>query len=479
LASRLLALRHFFQARLSRRIVWWVFASIVVIEALILLPSIYRRQQELLAYLKEIAAAETSGLLEGLPANETESQILTRLEKSLQNAKIRGGALYRINGELIGIFGTPPQLDFRTLQANPQSTLYQQPYFDAAWNMAPLKGRYLLIIRHDATQVQQEILAFMVRIAGLVLIIGIFVTFVTLLGLDSLLISPVILLRQDLLNAGAAIRADQEPPKFASLQLQRQDELGEVIAAFSQMYQQVSDAIAERKQAEKALASLAEVGELSAMIVHEVRNPLATVLLGLQSFQKLDLSPAYQTRLKLSMEEADRLQRLLNEILLYTKCQRLQRLDFDLNQWLLDLQDSLHTLSTAQSRTLKFRLADSPLWICGDQDRLKQVLINLVSNACEAIAEQEQVTCSLHPHQTWIQLEVSNGGNPIPPEKLAQITQPFFTTKPTGNGLGLAIVKRIVEAHDGRLEIESGEAIAGTRVRIYLPLSNAQYQPQP
>jgi signal transduction histidine kinase len=468
LASRRLALKHLFHARLSRRIVLSVFASIVLIEALILLPSIYRRQQELLSQLKEISAAETSGALRMLPTGTTDQQVLARLRQSILNPKILGGALYRPNSSLVGTFGEMPQLSFTAVQTNPSATLYQRHKYDAAWAIAPLKGQYVLIVRHNAASVQAEIIAFIGRVTGLVLIISVFVTIATLIVLEPLLITPIMLLRKDLLNAGAAVLQDEAPPPFESLQTQRQDELGDVIAAFSQMYQQVSAAIAERKQAESTLARLAEVGELSAMIVHEVRNPLTTVLMGLQSFQELDLPAASQFRLNLALEEADRLQRLLNEILNYTKCQTLNVIELDLNTLISEILETIREMPVAQSKHIKFTPADTPAVIMGDKDKLKQVFINLVCNAYEAVNENEIINWRIQQSAKEVSVKIHNGGELIPADKIEQITKPFFTTKSAGNGLGLAIVKRIVEAHSGHLEIESNILI-GTVVGIKIP----------
>jgi signal transduction histidine kinase len=444
-----------------------VFASIVLIEALILLPSIYRRQQELLSQLKEISAAETSGALRMLPAGTTDRQVLDRLQQSILNPKILGGALYRPDSTLVGTFGKMPQLSFTAVQANPGANLYQRHEYDAAWAIAPLEGQYVLIIRHNATSVQTDIIAFIGRIAGLVLIISIFVTIATLVALEPLLITPIMLLRKDLLNAGTAVLQDEAPPPFESLQTQRHDELGDVIAAFSQMYQQVSAAIAERKQAESALANLAEVGELSAMIVHEVRNPLTTVLMGLQSFQKIDLPAVAQFRLNLALEEADRLQRLLNEILNYTKCQTLNIIELDLNLLISEMLEMLREMPATHGKHIRFTPANTPAVIQGDKDKLKQVFINLICNACEAVNENETVYWSVQLMAEEISIKVRNGGEPIPADKIEQITKPFFTTKATGNGLGLAIVKRIVEAHGGTLEIKSN-ILLGTVVEVKL-----------
>jgi PAS domain S-box-containing protein len=223
------------------------------------------------------------------------------------------------------------------------------------------------------------------------------------------------------------------------------------------------------KQAEKALERLAEIGELASMIVHEVRNPLTTVVMGLNSFKRLELPERFQEYLTLALEEADRLQRLLNQILLYAKPQTLQRSQLELNSFIPEILNSLQSMSCASGKQLEFFCPLTPVRVLADRDKLKQVLINLVTNAFEAVTEGEVVTLRVQEEgDSQIGLQVHNGGEPIPPEVLPQLTKPFYTTKSTGNGLGLAIVKRIVEAHCGELKITSS-AGAGTRITIRLP----------
>ena len=81
----------------------------------------------------------------------------------------------------------------------------------------------------------------------------------------------------------------------------------------------------------------------------------------------------------------------------------------------------------------------------------------------------DRVTCSLRHDDPTVTITVHNGGDPIPPDVLPQLTQPFFTTKSSGNGLGLAITRRIVEAHGGTLAFAS-TAEAGTTVKVQLPI---------
>jgi len=229
--------------------------------------------------------------------------------------------------------------------------------------------------------------------------------------------------------------------------------------------------ISDRKQAEKALEQLAEVGELAAMIVHEVRNPLTTISMGLNAFKKLELADRFREYLTLSLDEADRLQRLLNQILLYSRPQSLQRSRLTLNQVIPETLEPLKANPTALGKTLKIELTSELIQVLADQDKLKQVLINLVTNAYEAINIGDTIIITLQTvqaHQACIRIQ--NGGEPIPRDILPQLTKPFFTTKATGTGLGLAIVKRIIEAHEGELNIESSP-VTGTTIEVLLPLA--------
>jgi two-component system, sporulation sensor kinase A len=222
------------------------------------------------------------------------------------------------------------------------------------------------------------------------------------------------------------------------------------------------------KQAEKALARLAEIGELAATIVHEVRNPLTTILMGLNAFKKLQLSDRFQEYLALSLDEADRLQRLLSQILLYSKPQTLDRSQLELNSFILETLTTLQTIPMASGKQLEF-VPVEPIYVSVDRDKFKQVIVNLITNACEAIDIGGVVTTKLdRTEERRICLQIHNGGTPIPADILPRLTQPFFTTKASGTGLGLAIVKRIVEAHDGEFTIESGEEI-GSIVTVRLP----------
>lgn len=242
---------------------------------------------------------------------------------------------------------------------------------------------------------------------------------------------------------------------------------------------EVENRTADLKHAQNQLveqAQLAAIGEFATMIVHELRNPLTTVKMGLNYIFKLELPATAQERLTLALEEAHRLEMLLSEILLYAKPQTLHLSCFDLNSLGLEIQHILEDLPEAQGRRILWETAPRPVWIKGDRDKLKQVFFNVIQNACEAAPPQTPITCTVQVdsyHQDpasgprQVTVTIQNWGEPIPATEIPKLTQPFYSLKPGGTGLGLAIVERILAAHQGRLTIYSDQ-LQGTRVVIQL-----------
>ena len=242
-------------------------------------------------------------------------------------------------------------------------------------------------------------------------------------------------------------------------------------------FNQVLEAEVEKRTAELRTAQaklveqerLAAIGEFAAIIVHEIRNPLTTIMMGLKYFQKTILAEPAQERLALAHDDSSRLQRLLGEILLYAKPQVLQLCQLDINEFILELLLSIREMPEAINRKIEFTPLLPAVKILGDRDKLKQVFINIVRNACEAVFAGDIVRCEVDilPNNI-VCIHVRNSGELIPPEILSKLTQPFFSTKSSGTGLGLAITKRIVNAHGGELLIKS-EPRMGTTVSVHLP----------
>ena len=237
---------------------------------------------------------------------------------------------------------------------------------------------------------------------------------------------------------------------------------------------QVAKRTAELKAAQAKLIErekLAAIGQFASIIVHEIRNPTTTILMGLNALSKLELSQRDRLRLSLALEEGERLKNLLTEILLYAKPQNLKSEEIELNQFLSKMLFSLQEMPQAAERQIKLISWEKIVKVKGDRDKLKQVIINLVKNACEAIKPGGVVTCSISPsrHPNYIRVSIHNGGTPIPQDILPKITEPFVSQKSGGTGLGLAIVKQIITAHQGSLSIKS-TAKTGTIISFTLPI---------
>lgn len=209
---------------------------------------------------------------------------------------------------------------------------------------------------------------------------------------------------------------------------------------------------------------LAAIGEFAASIAHEIRNPLTTIAGVLRRLQTLALSAAYREYLDLASGEVGRLERLLQEILMYARPQALQLEAVDLTALVQEVAEELHL----QGQPVQCTGTGASARAMGDRDKLKQALVNLGRNACEASPPGEPVRLALDWSEPGcVRISVHNGGEPIAPEILPRLGEPFFSTRASGTGLGLAIVRRIVEAHRGELTFHS-TAAQGTTAQVRL-----------
>ena len=262
-------------SRLSRRIAFWVFISVILIETLIFIPSYKQREKELLSQMKEISIARVDVIMRIMAADAPDEEIFKSIKKLHDGKVVVGGALYRSNGKKIGAFGEMPELMVANVKPAGMTFLLNRDgsRYDIACSPVELQRDYRLILRHDSSSVNDRLVAFFLRIAGLVVIISLVVTVGTWITLRWIVVNPILDLRHDLIRAGESLSKDNQTPEFNSAKAQRNDELGEVIGAFRQMYQQISDAINERKKAEEAqLESFQQVEAYSQVLNNELEK---------------------------------------------------------------------------------------------------------------------------------------------------------------------------------------------------------------
>jgi signal transduction histidine kinase/CheY-like chemotaxis protein len=224
-------------------------------------------------------------------------------------------------------------------------------------------------------------------------------------------------------------------------------------------------------------ARLAGVGELAASIAHELNNPLGTVSLRIESV--LARTPSDDPRrrsLEIIESEVARMARLVSNLLHFSRAGREQVSTVDVCEEITKtIELAEHHLKRRNVRVEPDFAPDVPP-IYADRQHLRQVFLNLFTNAADAMPDGGRLVPRVHPGELpgigpAVVIEVRDTGCGIPTEHLARVTDPFFTTKEEGKGtgLGLAICKRIVNQHQGKLDIESTPG-KGTTVRIVLPI---------
>lgn len=220
-------------------------------------------------------------------------------------------------------------------------------------------------------------------------------------------------------------------------------------------------------------ARLAAIGQFASGIAHEIRTPLATVSMALDYFRTADLSESANKRAQLASSEMARMNRLLEDMLLYAKPLRLKNEPLQLDRMLENIVDNPGQKAADRKINLALHLPQNLPLINGDRDRLIQIFLNLINNAIEASPDNSTVDISLRIQDPGdiIQIKVHNEGEAIPEKNLEHLFEPFYTTKVTGTGLGLAIVRRLVEAHGGSIAVSS-DADSGTEFEVRLPGSS-------
>jgi len=218
---------------------------------------------------------------------------------------------------------------------------------------------------------------------------------------------------------------------------------------------------------------LASLGRMSAGIAHEVRNPLTGVSLLLDELHdRLLGQETDQQLIRRALGEIERLEALVNEMLHFSTMPEPQ---LGMGQIADVIQDSLFLLRKQcqrQNVTLVEKIASDLPDIMMDADRIKQVLLNLLNNALEAMPQGGELSIQVLALKDAIQIEVKDTGVGIPDDKLPLVFEPFFTSKGQGTGLGLAISYNIISDHGGELSINSKLGI-GTTAIVSLPIKTA------
>ncbi|MFH1374680.1 MAG: ATP-binding protein [bacterium] len=240
-----------------------------------------------------------------------------------------------------------------------------------------------------------------------------------------------------------------------SILTEENHELRGVIAIFSDL--------TEAKQMEakiRAADRLSAVGELSASIAHEIRNPLASISGSVEVLRnELEVSADNARLMDLIVKESHRLSRILSEFLQYARIDRPTYSKVELCHIINEVIRILHHHeSFTPDIRVNFETEESIIYVVGDEDLIKQLLLNLAVNACEAIADRSgELTFRLAVNATpdTVELYVRDNGAGMTENVLKKVYHPFYSTKKEGTGLGLSVVHRIGSALKLNINVDS------------------------
>jgi signal transduction histidine kinase len=222
---------------------------------------------------------------------------------------------------------------------------------------------------------------------------------------------------------------------------------------------------------------LATVGELAAVIAHEVRNPLAIIANAVSSLKKPAVGDAERAQLlEILQDETARLNRIVADLLRYARPLTVQRSHITVGDL---LERALQLVRTQDGVKVDLRVDAPDVRIWADANLLRQVFDNLIDNAVQAMGSEGKLSVRVHATTDGdgaLAVDIADTGEGMDTAVRTRAKDPFFTTRPAGTGLGLAIVDRIMQAHGGQFDIHS-RAGEGTRVTLVLPWGSPTESP--
>jgi signal transduction histidine kinase len=205
-------------------------------------------------------------------------------------------------------------------------------------------------------------------------------------------------------------------------------------------------------------------------VAHEIRNPVTAARSLAQQLARAPISPLDAEHAALIVEELERVERQVRDLLRFARRDELRLEAVDVPALLEAVVAQLR--ARLEAARVQVTLAADPDGVArGDREKLRQVVINLIENAVDALGERpgsRRIALSVAQENGHVRLRVADDGPGVAPADVPHLFEPFFSTKEHGTGLGLAIVRRTIEAHGGRIEA-SAAAEGGLAMTIELP----------
>lgn len=229
----------------------------------------------------------------------------------------------------------------------------------------------------------------------------------------------------------------------------------------------LTDNISSMYMTVKELEHEKQIKESLFKITHEIKNPIA-VCKGYLDMMDITDKEKTQKYLTIISQEINRCLDIMQDFMEFNKV-KAKKEELDINFLLDDIYDGLKILADSKNIKLKYKSNNSEIYINGDYNRLKQVIVNIVKNSIEAISEKGIIKMKGYEKNNKYYIEIEDNGSGMSEETLKKITEMFFTTKKCGTGLGVPLSNEIIKAHLGSLSYES-KINSGTKAIIELPI---------
>jgi len=213
---------------------------------------------------------------------------------------------------------------------------------------------------------------------------------------------------------------------------------------------------------------LAAIGQLAATVAHEIRNPITGAKCLLQQVdEELHSNSQGKEYIQLALEDLDRVEQSVSQLLTFARKEDFQFTEQDVNDLVRTTTQRFLTQRQDKAVTVQAR-ESAPVWAAIDEEKLRRTLLNLLTNAHDAVNGNGRIEIELTSTGPDVEIRVSDNGPGLSTEAQKKIFEPFFTTKEKGTGLGLAIAKKIIEGHGGRITVSSTEG-QGTTFTLVFP----------
>jgi signal transduction histidine kinase len=261
-----------------------------------------------------------------------------------------------------------------------------------------------------------------------------------------------------------------------AIDIDTQDEIGDLAQSFNEMSQQLQLTRKRMEAANRRLIQaekLASIGRISASIAHEIRNPLTSVKLNIQKvMENENLDSLDKEHLDISQEGIGHIENFIKEMLNFTRVSELQLNYFSVEQIVDESIKMIRNTLKLREVELVKEVQERLPQVLVDGDKMRQVLLNILHNACEAVDVGGRIIIALSllkgRRGRKVRILISDNGPGIPKRDKENIFEPFYTTKSTGIGLGLANARKIIEQHKGTIRIVENEE-SGACFSILIP----------